>query len=36
MSYEHEFNEDENEVICESLRRMHSSSRLMAGFGGVF
>lgn len=36
MSDKYEFNDDENDVIRKLLRTMHSSSRLMAGFGGVF
>ena len=36
MSDKYEFNDDENDVIRKLLRTMHSSSRLMAGFGSVF
>lgn len=36
MSDGYEFNEEENKIILELLRSMRSSSRLMAGFGGVF
>lgn len=36
MSDEYEFNEEENQVLLELLKTMRTSSRLMAGFGGVF
>ena len=36
MSGEYEFNEEENQIILNLLQAMRTSSRLMAGFGGVF